>query len=459
MTTLTRRTFLHAMSAVCAAGPAFAKSPLAVLKAAVAEQQVLPTEYPATPLWTFNGTFPGEALRIKQGDRVIRKLENTLPQSTAVHWHGIRIDNAMDGVPGLTQAAVEPGGAFDYDFAVPDAGTYWYHSHNRSTEQIARGLYGSLIVEEAEGPDVDRDIVLLLDDMRLTQTGEISEDFDSMHDKSHAGRLGNIVLTNGRMDLSYDVQRNQRLRLRLINASNARIFQLGLQGLNAWTVALDGMPLDQPQAVEGSFVIAPAQRVDLIVDVVADAGSEAFLIHFERDGGFAQVTFDVGGRDATQTRPAPSPLPPNPDHGRTDLAAATPIPLVMEGGAMGGMRGAMMGGRRMVMRELVQGGQAWALNGVAGLPEAPLVDVFQSETVRISMRNDTAFPHAMHLHGHHFREVLPDGTQGPLRDTILINRNETRDIAFVAHNPGDWLVHCHMLSHQAAGMKTWMRVQ
>jgi len=135
---------------------------------------------------------------VRQGETVRVRLENDLPQPTTIHWHGIRIDNAMDGVAGLTQPAVEPGGSFDYAFKVPDAGTFWYHPHNLSWEQVARGLYGPLIVDEPDPPEVDQDIALVFDDWRLDETGQIHEaSFAAMMDWSHAGRLGNVLTING----------------------------------------------------------------------------------------------------------------------------------------------------------------------------------------------------------------------------------------------------------------------
>jgi len=110
------------------------------------------------------------------------------------------------------------------------------------------------------------------------------------------------------------------------------------------------------------------------------------------------------------------------------------------------------------MRELVQAGRVWAFNGIADMPDEPLVSASVGETLRIAMINETAWPHAMHLHGHHFRRIETDGRTGPLRDTLLVDRNETGEIAFVADNPGDWLLHCHMLEHSAGGMMTWIRV-
>lgn len=450
-----RRQFLGSAAAVgLLPGVGLARTAPQVLRAAPHRQQILPAEYPDTELWSFDAAFPGRLLRATQGDRVSIEVENQLPQATAVHWHGLRLDNAMDGVPGLTQAPIAPGDRFAYEFTLPDAGTYWYHSHAQSMEQVERGLYGPLIIDETEPPDVDQDLVLVLDDIRLERDGSVSG-FDNFHDLSHAGRIGNLWLSNGQIDPGYPVKRGERLRLRLISAANARVFTLGLQGLEGWVVALDGMPLAAPEPLGEELTLAPAQRMDLIVDVTTD-DEEAFLITFERDGGYAITHFPVSGPSRTR-RDAPSALPPNPEF-PIDLANARTATLLVEGGAMGGMRAAEVDGERLDARELAGRGLFWALNGIAGRPEAPLLDLSRGESVRVGMANDTAFPHAMHLHGMHFAEVLPDGSLGPLRDTILLNPQETREIAFQAHNPGNWLFHCHMLAHHQAGMGTWIRV-
>lgn len=430
------------------------------LHARVADMQLLPEAYGRTSVWGYSGTMPGPEIRLPQGARVQRRLRNALPQSTSTHWHGIRIDNAMDGVAGLTQPAVAPGETFDYDFIVPDAGTYWYHAHNRSFEQVARGLYGALIVEEPDPIDIDREEVLILDDWLLDpDTGQISEPFGAPHDLSHAGRIGNLVGTNVINNLTFDVDRHERLRLRLINAANARLFELALDGLEGWIVAIDGMPLPTPRSVSDSFLMGPAQRVDLIVDVTADLGGSAHLVRIDRQQAFSQVAFEVRGDTAVPQRDAPRPLPPNA-RPRVDLADARSLSLRMEGGAMGGMRSAMMGGTRRSLQEMMQAGQFWAFNGaVGGMDGPPLIDLSLGETVRLTIVNDTAFPHAMHVHGTHFYEIAPDGSLGEFRDTTMLMRGETREIAIVAENPGDWLLHCHMLSHAASGMMTWLRVQ
>lgn len=457
---MTRRSLLAGLAA-SATLPALSARAAAQsdLRAQVANMQLLPSEYGRTQIWGFGGTMPGAEIRVAQGDRVRRKLVNNLPQPTSVHWHGIRIDNAMDGASGVTQAAVPPSDTFDYDFVVPDAGTYWYHSHNRSVEQVARGLYGALIVEEPTPPDVDREEVLILDDWRINpDTAQIDGDFSSLHDRSHAGRVGNFIATNGVYGLTKSASRNERIRLRLINAANARIFELQLVGLEGWIVALDGMPLETPQRFGESLLLGPAQRADVIVDVTVDEGDTAQVLAVQNGQALPQVVFDVSGSASATRRTEPTPLPAN-THPMVSLPDATPLKLNMEGGAMSGFRSGTLGGERMGARELAQLGQMWAFNGVVWQPEDPPIARFsRGENVRLAIRNDTAFPHAMHLHGMHFHEVEEDGTLGPLRDTTLLIANQTREIAFVADNPGKWLLHCHMLSHAASGMMSTVEV-
>ncbi|UWQ21468.1 multicopper oxidase family protein [Jannaschia sp. W003] len=454
----TRRAVLAAGAAAALVRPAAARAGPTEITARGGRAQLLPAGHPETPVWGYDGTVPGPEIRVAQGARVERRLRNALDVPTATHWHGIRLPNAMDGVPGLTQDAVAPGETFDYAFAVPDAGTYWYHAHRDSTEQVGRGLRGPLVIEEREGaPEVDAEHVLMLEDWRLGPDGMHQGAFGMPHDDSHGGRIGNVVTTNGAVEPALPpAAPGARLRLRIVNAANARVFTLGLEGLEGWTVALDGMPLEAPEPIRGPLVLGPAQRADLVVDVTAEAGAEAFLVHLERDGGYVQASIPVAG--AVQARrPVPAPLPPNPAP-RPAMTDARPLGLVLAGGAMGGMRGASVGSERMDARTLAGRGLFWSLGGHAGPPDAPLAELARGETVRMVLRNETAWPHAMHLHGHHFAELGPDGRPGALRDTTLVAPRATAEIAFAADNPGDWLVHCHMLGHAASGMTTWLRV-
>ncbi|WP_170337911.1 multicopper oxidase family protein [Ruegeria arenilitoris] len=455
---LSRRSLLKSAAAL-AVFPTPARSAPLTLTAREGAQLIAPPGFPETAIWGFDGQVPGSPIHLRQGERVQRRLVNELPKATSVHWHGIRIDNAMDGVPGLTQDAVPGGATFDYDFIVPDAGTYWYHAHNKSVEQVARGLYGPLIVHESEAPDVEQDLVLMLDDWRLDpETAQITQDFDNGHDLSHAGRLGNLITVNGAFDPSFPVQQNQRLRLRLVNAANARVFTVGLDGMTGWIVALDGMPLAEPIPIEDTFPLAPAQRADLLVDVLAANAETASLFSQERDGAFGLARFSVAGQAASTPRSGVRPLPPNPLPELTDLNNVPRHEMRLQGGAMRWLESARIGETELSGRELAQLGRFWALNGYAERPDDPFLDAPLGSVHRIAFVNETVFPHAMHLHGHHFRLILPDGTLGPWRDTVLVERGETREIALVTDNPGNWLLHCHMLGHAASGMMSWYRV-
>ena len=464
-TAVSRREFLHrSAGSALLCGSVLAGSPVrsqdledVTLHARPGTARLAPPEYPQTPIWGYEGRVPGPTIRVRQGERVTRRFVNGLPQPSTVHWHGIRLDNAMDGAPNLTQPLVYPGEEFLYDFVAPDAGTYWYHSHHRAFEQIARGLYGALVVEEPDPPEIDREEVLLLDDWRLAPDASLHDSFDAVHDWAHAGRLGNWVTASGESAWSREASRYERVRLRLVNAANARNFSLGLKHLEGWLVALDGQPLAAVE-VAGSMVLAPGQRADLIVDVVAGEGEEALLVSHEREDSYAVAAFPVRGTARGTPLPAPRPLTPNPVPALADLARAPRVTLRMEGGAMGGMREAMLGGRMTGARDLAGLGKVWAFNGLAEMPDAPLLSARRGETVRLTMINDTRWPHAMHLHGHHFRAIMPDGVAGPLRDTLLVDRGETAEIGFVADNPGDWLVHCHVPGHSVSGMLTWIRV-
>ncbi|MTI03399.1 multicopper oxidase family protein [Roseibium sp. RKSG952] len=454
--TLNRRQFVAGTSALLAV-PAIgrAATPPKTIEARSGLARIAPDSYPETEIWGYDGGVPGPEIRARQGETVRRTLLNSLPQPTAIHWHGLRVPNNMDGVPGLTQEAVQKGDKFQYDLPLKDAGTFWYHSHNQSTEQVARGLYGAFIVDETNPPDRDHDITVLLDDWRLGQDAQIVDDFGSIHDWTHAGRMGNYV--HAHVSPITEVLTNQRLRLRLVNVATDRIMYVSVRGANGKLIAYDGMPVTQPEDFE-TLVFGPAQRVDLVVDVTSDVGEAVQIILHERDEAFVIAELPVSRRGTTVARGTIEALPPNPVSVLKDVSDALTVPLVMEGGAMGGLRQGSYKGQVMSTDELVREGQIWTFNGIAGLPKNPLASVSRGDVVRIQIKNDTVFPHAMHLHGTHFQEVLADGSLGPLRDTILVDRIETREIAFVADNPGDWLFHCHMLSHQAAGMKTWLSV-
>jgi FtsP/CotA-like multicopper oxidase with cupredoxin domain len=361
-----------------------------LLTAAPGEAQLLAAGQPKTRVWAYDGTTPGPLLRVRQGEEVNVRLVNKLEQPTTLHWHGIRIDNAMDGVPHLTQHAVQPGESFDYRFVVPDAGTFWYHPHDRSWEQVARGLYGLLIVDEAVPYAVDQDIAIVADDWRLGEDGQIDEaSFGHMMDWSHAGRLGNTLTLNGHDLLDIPVASGERLRLRLCNTCNARVLELRLEDHEVWLIALDGQPVAPRPLDDGYLRLAPGERADLFVHLSGEPGSSAAIAEVSRDqrlvaGRLNYHPTAMLARSRRLAEPAP-PLPANPLAVDLDLGSALAAELLMEGGAMGSLAQAMHEGEMKDIRTLVGAGMVWSFNGTAGMTEEPLFTAALGRTVAVDI--------------------------------------------------------------------------
>jgi len=465
VSSVSRRSFLAASAAVTAAGlaPRWAAAGPGVrelrLAAGLGRVHLVGGSDPETAVWAYNGAVPGPEIRLRQGDRLRVTVENRLAEETTVHWHGLRVPNAMDGVPHLTQRPIAPGATFVYEFDLPDAGTYWYHPHQRSFEQVGRGLYGPLIVDEPEPIEVDRDLTWLLDDWRLLPDAQISADFGNFMDASHNGRVGNTVTVNGRIVESFAVRAGERVRLRLINAANARVFGLEFQDHRPQVIALDGQPLAPHAPDSGRVVLGPAMRADLVVDMSGRPG-ERFTVADRFYRGLEYRLLDLVYDAAPPLRDHPPDAPlrlaantmPEPD-----LATAERHDIAFGGGMMGGMMG------RGGMRRGMQHAGIWSINGVAatGHLMEPFLTLQRGRSYLLAMHNDTAWHHPMHLHGHAFRVTARNGR--PTRDrewqdTVLLAPRERVEVAFVADNPGDWMFHCHILEHQAAGMTGVIRV-
>ncbi|MGQ0524278.1 MAG: multicopper oxidase family protein [Betaproteobacteria bacterium] len=468
---VSRRSLLKALAALplagaCAVQPA-GSAPV-TLAARVARQRLISDAYPETEVWTYGGSVPGPQLRFRQGDTLRVVLENRLPAATTIHWHGLRVPNAMDGVPHVTQPPVAPGERFVYEFALPDAGTYWYHPHEHSQEQVARGLYGVLIVEESEPPRVDRDLVWVLSDWRLAPDASHREDFDDLFDMTHGGRIGNTVTINGRFTMkegALEVRSGERIRLRLVNTAVARVFRLHFSPHTPRLIALDGQPV-VPRRVESGVVLGPGMRADLILDFMLEPGTRTEVIddfYPRASGRLIELRYDTAPPLRVRALDAPVALAANP-LAEPDAARSVHHEILFQGGAMGTVRDALFEGERVGLAQLArQHHLAWIVNGAAvrGHAPAPLLVLKRGGHYVLDLINETAWHHPIHLHGHVFRIVARNGIPNGLRewaDTVLMAPRERVQIAFVADNPGDWMLHCHVLAHQAGGMSAVLRV-
>jgi FtsP/CotA-like multicopper oxidase with cupredoxin domain len=467
-----RRTFLRASAVLAAAGvagPARSQQPALrelTLSPAPTKLSLVGEPHPPTDVWAFDGRTPGPELRVKQGERLRIVVTNGLPQETTVHWHGVRVPHAMDGVPHLTQPPIAPGARFVYEFDAVDAGTYWYHPHSASYEQVARGLFGALIVEERERVGVDRDVTWVLSDWRLTREAQLRTDFRQMFDVAHAGRIGNTVTVNGVVPESFDVRAGERIRLRLVNTAVARIFALRFAGHAPLVIAYDGQPVAPHAPADGRVVLGPGERVDLVLDMTAAPGAR-FAVSDDFYPRNAYRLLDLAYRSERAVRERPlAPFAKLPDNHlpEPDLARAVTHEIALAGGAMGGM--GMGGGMGGGMQGMMARGMVWMINGHAVAESdhhnhTPLFALQRNQSCVMRFVNDTAWHHPMHLHGHFFRILSRNGVPTPhreWRDTVLLAPRERAEVAFVADNPGDWMLHCHVLDHQAGGMMATIRV-
>jgi FtsP/CotA-like multicopper oxidase with cupredoxin domain len=384
-------------------------------------------EAPASPIWGYEGAVPGPLLRVRQGETVSVRLVNELPEETTLHWHGVRVANGADGVPRLTQAPVPAGGTFDYRFTPRDAGTYWYHPPAFASAQLARGLYGALIVDEAEAVAVDRDALLMLSDWRQDAGGTPAP-------PEH-------LTVNGQRSLDIAVTANERVRLRLVNASAGRPMALRFGQHRVIVMAIDGQPAEPFVARDDRVALGPGNRIDLFADMTLAPGSTAPVLLATSAGEtpIGRLVYTSGAPARPTPLPEPKPLPANPLPQRIDFRNAQRRDLAIEDGA----------------------GNWLAANAAASRGFGPpLFSVKRGRTVMLGFANRTAAAAVVHLHGHAVRllDNLDDGWKPFWLDTLLVAQQQTARIAFVADSPGKWLIDCRTLDRTDGGRVTWFEV-
>ena len=379
-------------------------------------------------------SVPGPLLEANVGDTVIVHFKNELPEETTIHWHGLRVPNAADGSP-VSQVAVGPGGTFDYEFTVNDAGYYWYHPHMHGDFQVEAGLYAPIIVHDSLGLDVAADRAFVLDDVKLEANGKLSqrtENLDLM-----LGRQGNVVLINGEQHPTMTVAAGTRERWRFVNAANGRYFNLELPGHMFRVIGWDGGLLETPYET-ATLLIAPGERYDVLVEL-GDADAELRTLHYDRGhnipdpGPIELLSVRVGARGK-----APGALP-------TTWGSVASI-------AVDGSTAR----RQLVLREddTVPNMPVFTINDEAFPDVTPAIGAMgQTEVWEIV--NMAEMDHPFHLHGMEFQQVddsgAPIGTRG-WKDTINVPQLQTVRFAVKLDAPGRWMYHCHILEHAERGM-------
>lgn len=468
MTTLSRRTLIT--TSLCAAG-ALPLLPRLALGGGTSPARSLslvpgPARYPLNgaavteAMMSYAADAPPPVLRLRQGEPARIAVRNNLAEITTVHWHGLRVPFEQDGVPWLTQVPIGPGETYVYEFTPPDAGTYWYHPHCNTLEQIARGLAGVLIVEEADHPGFDADIPVLLRDFRLGKDGQFIA-FTSPRNMARGGTLGTVSTANWAVDPVLEAPSGGLARLRLAVADVTRVYDLAVDGAEAVLVALDGQPLAAPEPLGERVLIAPGQRADLVVRMPDAAGAEVALTLRLRGTEERRLARLVArGESLGRTLESLPPLPRNP--GQTpDIASAVPLDFVFgwspEGNAPqgGGFCGDVPYRFWSINRQVFSGDAP----PDPARPGTPLAELQSGKSYRFRLRNETQNDHPIHLHGLSMHLIGPDGRlSGQVRDTVLLRSHEEAEVAILADNPGDWVFHCHVLEHQKTGLAGIIRV-
>lgn len=415
-----------------------------------------------TQLWTFGGRAPGPEIRTRRGESFRARLVNGIARPVSLHWHGVRAANEADGVAGLTGDATVPGATSDIRFSPPDAGTFIYRPlvPGSAGELQERGLAGVFAVAEDDPPAVDLDRIVAVDDWRLEADGRHAA-FGEAAERAGAGRLGTILTVNGlRAPLKIAAPPGARVRLRLASLCNARLMRIRFDAIKAYVISVDSQPTDTFEPLRSTLPFAPGSRYDVIFDVPSEPGATGAVTALLGDGlPLVQVTAE--GDPAVTRRPALPPVGPLAPNRL--LPEAIALQRAQRGGVVieGGLRPAA--GSNPAWTGDPQ--RIWTVNGVSG-PVAgerfgkPILSVKRGTPVVLAMTNRTAFPQAIHIHGHSFRllHAFDDGWEPYWLDTMILLENQTQRITFVADNRGRWLIGSTVLERLDTGLSCWFEV-
>lgn len=397
-----------------------------------------------TDVFAYNGQVPGPTLVVSEGDRVIIHFHNALPEPTTVHWHGVHVPAKSDG---SALDPVAPGSSYDYTFTVAagTAGTYWYHPHpeGRAGYQIAKGLYGAIIVRDPHDPLPASlpEKILVLSDNRFRPDGSLDlPDLDSPAGQvdMENGREGNVLFVNGQVMPTLTIRSGEVQRWRIVNASAARVYRLALRGMTVLHVGDDGGLFERPVEVP-EILLANSERVEVLVRGSGPPGSQTTLQTLPYD------------RYVPQTRPRDW----NQAHDLLTLrtSSAAPLPPVVLPTTL----------RPIPVLDTAQASARQVVVFAQGLINGRTMDMSRVDltahlgTTEIwEIENVVGMDHPFHLHGFHFQVVDRDGVPAPYRswkDTVNVPKHGTvRIIVRFDDYPGKWMFHCHILSHEDQGM-------
>jgi FtsP/CotA-like multicopper oxidase with cupredoxin domain len=410
-------------------------------------------------VWTYNGTVPGQEIRVVQGDFVQVELKNNLKEPVTIHWHGYPLNSAMDGVPGYNQDAVKTGETFTYEFSADIAGTYWYHSHQESSKQVDKGLYGALIVLPKDQPKPDRDYTLILDEWMENPVEEMGS--MSGMDMSQNEPKDPVMEEEDMMAYAYDIytvngksgalieplqaKKGDVVRLRFINAGY-RSHGIHIPGQDIKVVSTDGQDINGAGLIKDQILmIAPGERYDVEFTV---ASEESFVIDAHDENAYNdQIKIPVNVVDGNGTIR------------EEDLTAEYPAFDFVNYGTVTDAQFTLNQSfdvdYNVELGTDITNGLKYTINGKV-FSELPTLKLKTGDMVKFTYYNNSKINHPMHLHGHFFQVLSKDDITlagAPImKDTLMVKPGEKFEVAFKADNTGKWVQHCHELHHATAGM-------
>jgi FtsP/CotA-like multicopper oxidase with cupredoxin domain len=403
-------------------------------------------EAAATQLWTLGGGPPGRLLRARVGEPFALSLTNRLDQMTAFHWQGLRLPNRMDGLE------IAAGATTDIRFTPREAGTYWCRPAlwPSAAEQKARGLYALLIVEGPGEAEVDRDLPMIFDDWRLDEAGQIKGPFPDLPDLRAEGRIGQLLTVNHRKaPASISGRPGERLRLRMLNACSARLIGVLFENIRAQVISIDGHSCEPFEPARDTLPMGPGARFDVIVDLPAEGEGRIWSrgggLRREKGGEPDQPLILLKGEGSPRSSRGPVMSrgnPQLPEQMRLQKAKRVEIAITTTG------------------RNDPQG--FWGFNAAPGdgTNRQALFKVEEEDIVTLAFTNRSPVPHSIHVQGHVMRVLHPldDGWEPYWRDSVIVPPGRTVRTAFVADNPGRWLIESTILDYAAAGLVGWFEV-
>jgi len=387
--------------------------------------------------WGFNQQVPGPILKAKKGDTLVVNVKNSLPEPTMVHWHGIKLPASMDGT-GEVQQPILPGESFQYRFTLPDAGTFWYHSHENETVQMERGMYGGIVVEDKNDPIVDDDRVMVIDDMKLTPNNEFKKHgVVGRWIERHDGREGSANLVNGKEATILHMNAGQTERWRFINAASARYFLLSLGGKPFKVISTDGGLLEEPRT-ETELLITPGERFDILVGPFNEWEMfDVEALPYNRTTFLKAKKQEYATVHVTEAKPSKAFVPERLNVIEPLAPQDAPVTRKV----------------KLSVAPSLKHGIDFLVNNEMHCEDAP---VMVGELQVWEVENSSLMDHPFHLHGFFF-QVIEENGKAPLykgwKDTYNLKPKSKVKIAWMPDNrPGKWMYHCHILEHHAAGM-------